>query len=94
MYNSVVGFALFMLVFNMNAEIISIDWQIPGDNLVTRDTGSGLDWLDLTETNYISRQNILPQLQAGGCSRAGDIQTTLKWPLSGQTLVLISVSPE
>jgi len=33
-----------------NAEIISVDWNNAGDNLITRDLSTGLEWLDLTET--------------------------------------------
>ncbi len=33
-----------------NASLISIDLYSSGDNLLTRDTDTGLEWLDLTET--------------------------------------------
>ena len=36
--------------FNVSAALVNVDWQTSGDNLVTRDTVSGLDWLDLTVT--------------------------------------------
>lgn len=49
-----------------HAAIVSVDWETSGDNLITRDTSSGLDWLDLTETNGISYDDILPQLDSGG----------------------------
>ncbi len=35
---------------NANAGLISIDWKTAGDNLITYDTNTGLNWLDLTET--------------------------------------------
>ena len=38
------------------AAIVSADWKTAGDNLITRDTTSGLDWLDLTETTSVGRQ--------------------------------------
>ena len=33
-----------------NAELISTDWKTTGDNLVTLDTETGIEWLDLTQT--------------------------------------------
>ncbi len=41
-----------VLSSNVNAAIISVDWQTTGDNLITQDTASGLDWLDLTVTAH------------------------------------------
>ena len=52
--------------FSASAAIISVDWKTSGDNLVTRDTVSGLDWLDLTETNGLSYDYVGGQLTAGG----------------------------
>jgi len=51
---------------NANATVISLDWRVAGDNLITRDTGSGLDWLDLTETNNMSYDTVQGQLGVGG----------------------------
>jgi len=51
---------------NLNAELISVDWHSAGDNLITRDTVSGLDWLDLTETAGLSYNYVQSQLGAGG----------------------------
>ena len=47
------------------AAVISVDWQSVNDGLITRDTSSGLDWLDLTLTNEASYRDTLTQLQAG-----------------------------
>jgi hypothetical protein len=52
--------------FNVNAAIISVDWKTAGDGLITRDTVSGLDWLDLTETNGLTYEYVSGQLGAGG----------------------------
>jgi len=44
---------LFLLSFsipNVNAELIGMDLQDAGDGLITRDTESGLDWLDVSLT--------------------------------------------
>jgi len=48
------------------AVVVSVDWQTAGDALITRDTVTETDWLDLTETNGLSRDEILPMLEVGG----------------------------
>lgn len=37
-----------------NAELVSTDYLSNGDDLVTLDTNTGLEWLDLTVTKYMS----------------------------------------
>lgn len=51
------------------AEIVEADLAAPGDGLVTRDTGTGLDWLDLTETTGLSYDDILAGV--GGWTDSG-----------------------
>jgi len=41
-----------------HAEILALDLFAPNDGLVTRDTGSGLDWLDLTLTQQLAFNDI------------------------------------
>jgi len=41
---------LYFITFNVHAALISSDWKAANDNLVTIDTNSGLEWLDLTVT--------------------------------------------
>lgn len=69
-YHRILSSALLILAFGFssiaNAVVVEIDWQTAGDNLITKDTISGLDWLDLTETNGMSRDYVLTQLGAGG----------------------------
>lgn len=60
------GMLLYLSAGSGQAALISMDWKSVGDNLVTRDTNSGLDWLDLTETNNLSRDFVLTQLVPGG----------------------------
>ena len=55
-----------VLSTSVNSAVISMDRLTEGDGLITHDTVSGLDWLDLTETNNISRDYVLSQLGAGG----------------------------
>ena len=52
--------------FNVSAAVVSTDWLTAGDNLITHDTVSGLDWLDLTETNDLSYDFVSGQLVTGG----------------------------
>lgn len=37
-----------------NAEFVSTDWKVDGDNLATLDSNSGLEWLDLGYTRGLS----------------------------------------
>jgi hypothetical protein len=46
------------------AILIQVDLAAPGDRLVTRDTSTGLDWVDLTESTGLSFNQI--QAGAGG----------------------------
>ncbi|MCW9057043.1 MAG: hypothetical protein OQK47_10530, partial [Gammaproteobacteria bacterium] len=52
-----------ILSTSANATIIEANWQSVGD--ITRDTVSGLNWLDLTETLGMSRIAVEDQLVAG-----------------------------
>ena len=54
-----------VLSTSVNAAIISTDWKASGDNLITHDTVSGLNWLDLTEANNLSYDAVVAQLGAG-----------------------------
>jgi len=55
-----------VLTSNVNAALISVDWLSVGDNSITRDNTSGLDWLDLTATTSISYDTVLAEQVAGG----------------------------
>jgi hypothetical protein len=50
---------------NANAVIMNADWKTPGDNLITQDTSSGLEWLDLTVTADFSYDYVSNQLGVG-----------------------------
>lgn len=49
-----------------NAALVSVDWKSPGDNLVTRDTGTGLEWLDVTQTADLTFNFVSSELGGGG----------------------------
>ena len=63
---------LAIVSFNSNAALTSVDWQTPGDNLITRDTSNGFDWLDLTVTIGRTYPEVIAALGSGG-SNAGAI---------------------
>jgi len=58
--------SLFTVSYNACAEVVDADWKTPGDNLLTHDLATGLKWLDLTETNNLSRDVVVSQLVSGG----------------------------
>lgn len=43
-----------LFVGSANATLISSDWQSANDNLITMDTATGLNWLDLSQTYGMS----------------------------------------
>ena len=57
-----------VLVFSshLNASVLSIDWQTADDNLITRDTSSGLEWLDLTVTRSLSFDTVSSRIATVG----------------------------
>jgi len=56
---------LALATFNINAAIVSVDWQAAGDNLITLDTLNGLEWLDLTATVNRSYNDISSKFGSG-----------------------------
>jgi hypothetical protein len=52
--------------FSANAALIDVDLHDVGDSLITRDTNTNLDWLDLSQTLNFSYENVLVELGAGG----------------------------
>jgi len=57
---------LIVASLDANAAIISVDLQTPGDNLVTRDTDAGLEWLDVPLTVNLSFDYVSSQFGSGG----------------------------
>lgn len=49
-----------------HATLLTQDYKQVGDGLITFDTQSGLEWLDLTETNDRSYSDVYNNLGAGG----------------------------
>ena len=63
-----VAAALALLVTsNMaSAAYVSLDWQTEGDGLAFLDEDAGLEWLQLTQTDSMSLNEVLSELEAGG----------------------------
>jgi hypothetical protein len=55
----VAGFAISPVA---NAGLVEADWLSEGDNLALLDTNTGLEWLDFTETQNQSYNNVISQL--------------------------------
>lgn len=48
-----------------SAALLDEDWRNPGDNLITVDTNTGLEWLDISTTQNLSYNQMLPQFGPG-----------------------------
>ena len=66
MRNYLLFIILSTLALDTSAALISGDWMSTGDNLITHDTETGLEWLDLTETKKMNYNYISSQLGSGG----------------------------
>lgn len=62
--------ALLLGASGVQANLISVDYASPGDHGITRDTATGLDWLDLPLT-YGYSVAAVPSLTAAGGSYPG-----------------------
>ena len=58
--------ALLTLSFASHAELVSTDWKTEGDALATLDTETGIEWIDLSETDGMSINTVLSMTSAGG----------------------------
>jgi hypothetical protein len=46
--------------------LLTADWLVAGDQLITVDPASGLEWLDITQTSSLSYNHVSGQLGLGG----------------------------
>ena len=53
------------LVSSLNAALISADWRAVSDGLITQDTSTGLEWLDMTASVNIAPESIINNSGAG-----------------------------
>ncbi len=60
-----VSLAAMLCAGSAQAALLSIDWQAAGDNLITRDTATGLEWLDWAHTNNRSYSDVASKFGAG-----------------------------
>lgn len=56
------------LLFSLqaSADFISLDWKTDGDKLITVDTTTQLQWLDLAETRHMNVNDVSSELVDGG----------------------------
>lgn len=57
--------AVLWLSISAGATLIEVDLAAPGDGLITRDTDTGLDWLDLNVTLNLSYDEVIADIGVG-----------------------------
>ncbi len=65
-YFLIISVLQFMWTSSVTATLISVDLYSSHDGLITRDTDTGLEWLDLTSTVNYSYNDMLTELGSGG----------------------------
>ena len=55
---SLIGFLLLFMAAPAQAELVNADWRVAGDKLLTRDTETGLEWLNIEQTYRRSRADV------------------------------------
>lgn len=63
---TIIAAALCFAPVTVPAELLERDWQTSGDGLLTYDTATGLEWLDVTLTVNMSYNDVTAQLGTGG----------------------------
>lgn len=61
-----VFFALFAFSGMAQADLVATDWKTSGDALATLHEETGIEWLDLTQTDGMSIQEVIDQTNQGG----------------------------
>jgi MYXO-CTERM domain-containing protein len=51
---TLIAATLLLSITSAQAAFVESDWKNPGDALATLDTETGIEWLDLTQTDYMS----------------------------------------
>jgi hypothetical protein len=65
--NTLIAATLLLSITSTQAALVESDWENTGDGLATLDTDTGIEWLDLTQTDGMSLN------QAEGLTGAGGI---------------------
>lgn len=55
---SLIGFFFLCMATPVRAELVNADWRIAGDKLLTRDTKTGLEWLNIEQTYRRSKADV------------------------------------
>jgi len=78
-----------------NAAFLERDWKSAGDKLITLDTNTGLEWLDVAESTNYSFNYVNSQFGVGGdfegfryatTSEVKEFITNAGWPVFGSTI--------
>jgi len=78
-----------------NAAFLERDWKFAGDKLITLDTNTGLEWLDVAESTNYSFNYVNSQFGVGGdfegfryatTSEVKEFITNAGWPVFGSTI--------
>ena len=69
MLKNLLAFTCLTLSIGANAVIVSLDSEF-GPDTITRDTTTGLDWLDVTETRGLSYNYVKANMGDGSAYRA------------------------
>lgn len=65
LFISLVVLTAFAVVNPAAGELVEVDWQDAGDGLLTLDTETGLEWLDLTETTSMTVAAVTAKFGSG-----------------------------
>ncbi|MCX2979455.1 VPLPA-CTERM sorting domain-containing protein [Halieaceae bacterium IMCC14734] len=66
MRHFLITLVLAAISISSNAALVSKDWQSTGDNLITHDTETGLNWLNLTATYGATFDAVTHEFRIGG----------------------------
>lgn len=81
---SIIGLLLICSFAPAQADLVNADWRVAGDKLLTRDTETGLEWLNIEETYRRSRAEVAElfgldqEFEGFRFARLGEYQTLLR----------------
>lgn len=70
---------VYFFTFNVNAAFISRDYNEPNDNLLIFDEVSGLEWLSLYETRFLSYDSVIDGTGVGVSGSSGWIDAGFRY---------------
>lgn len=86
--NTLIAATLLLSITSTQAALVESDWKNTGDALATLDTDTGIEWLDLTQTDYMSIN------QAEGLTGTGGIFDGWRLPTRAEvTQMMVNAFP-